>query len=783
MGPSWALIRKKDCGLHHPNESRPAKLRLNYLIVLLKLNFLLTGCVLLAGQPDSRSQAQRFASFEAGRPVLEASTTVYWNRHSVPYIRASSDRDLFATWGYTHTHLRWAQMEILRRISQGRLAESAGPLAIDLDHTIRILSLDRGLQERWQSLPALTRVWIEAFVEGINSYIESHANSKEQPREFELLDIQPTAWTPMDVLRIGRLAAADLTLGFYFQYLKNEGRPGFEEMWREYDRGRDLGRTSAATPPRADLPRVLDQLGFRLLWDTTRSGSNSLVIGRKWTGEGALIASDPHVGIFLPNLWVLNGIESPSFHAVGLSLPGLPFIALGRAPQHAWGGTNMRTISSHLYEIEESDLKNSTSRIEKIRVRWWPDVERSVRQSSKGPILSDSPYFRRSSGRLPLALDWIGHDFDGDEISAFLGAARAKNFKQFKEAFRNYAVSGQSITYADRDGHIGLVLAARVRKFSRPELNSLVIKPAADHSVEFLRPTDLPHLENPSAGFIASANNRPLKTPFALAQSYARNDRVDRLRRLMEDRIERQPQLGFDLEFLRQVQLDVVSESSRDLAHRLAQNWPEHAITRALREWDGQYRAIDHAPVIFEVALAHFDELTSSPKDHADLKLFKDLKTRLQERLVAEPTVRLFTTIFDRTLKSLGTREVNWGDYHRQSLQTPLGALPLIGSRYRRGEFPADGSNDTLNKSGHPVSTGPAQVTYGAQSRHISRLSELDANEFVLLGGQDGWLWNPQIDDQVMMWRKGEYFRFPLSREGVESLFNAHVTRFPSVAK
>ena len=41
---------------------------------------------------------------------------------------------------------------------------------------------------------------------------------------------------------------------------------------------------------------------------------------------------------------------------VGLSIPGTPFIALGRNDRIAWGGTNMRALRTFLYEIDDEDI-------------------------------------------------------------------------------------------------------------------------------------------------------------------------------------------------------------------------------------------------------------------------------------------------------------------------------------------------------------------------------------------------------------------------------------------
>jgi len=71
-------------------------------------------------------------------------------------------------------------------------------------------------------------------------------------------------------------------------------------------------------------------------------------------------------------------------------------VLVGRNPDIAWGGTNMRSASSDLYELIPEQLGNLKTRTEKINVRWWKDKEVEIRMSEMGPVLSDSPFFKNS---------------------------------------------------------------------------------------------------------------------------------------------------------------------------------------------------------------------------------------------------------------------------------------------------------------------------------------------------------------------------------------------------
>ena len=57
------------------------------------------------------------------------------------------------------------------------------------------------------------------------------------------------------------------------------------------------------------------------------------------------------------------------------------------------------------------------------------------------------------------------------------------------------------------------------------------------------------------------------------------------------------------------------------------------------------------------------------------------------------------------------------------------------------------------------------RVTYGANARHVSDMSDPDANYFVLFGGQDGIMESPTSMDQLELWKKGEMIQLPLDPE------------------
>ena len=108
-----------------------AGLRRNAVLLLTALA-LLPGCAALFPRPVGTEA--RLATLPRQAPGLAQPVTIRWNRHLVPWIEAESDTDLAYALGLVHGHLRGAQIEIMRLVARGRLAEIAGPIATDIDH-------------------------------------------------------------------------------------------------------------------------------------------------------------------------------------------------------------------------------------------------------------------------------------------------------------------------------------------------------------------------------------------------------------------------------------------------------------------------------------------------------------------------------------------------------------------------------------------------------------------------------------------------------------------------
>gem|GEM_PF-534985 len=595
----------------------------------------LAGCSLFTPLPAPETRTQRLSAFPVDGLPLDATVNIHWDAHQVPFIEAETDHDAAFALGLVHAHLRLGQMEIFRRVAQGRLAESVGPLAVDIDHGLRIIDFGRAAAATEAAMSPEARAWTEAFVAGINAYQERMTTL---PHEFALLGIEPTPWRVRDVLTFGRLAGTDVNWLVWANLLRLRQRPDWPELWTR------LVENGSASVPSFDAGSD-EALLHELLAGLSRSGSNSLAVAGSRTASGAaLMANDPHLGIYLPNVWLLAGVKSPSQHAVGLMIPGLPFFALGRNPWIAWGGTNMRAASSELIDLSALPADAISSRQERIAVRWWFDRQVTVRDSSWGPVLSDVPLL--SDLELPpVAVKWTGHA-PSDEIAAMLAVTRARNFAEFRAAFAPFAVPGQNMLYADGDGNIGQVMAVELPRRNGSPPADVILQPdgrAAAWS-ELAGILELPASYNPAAGFLASANNRPTNgSAVQIGYFFSPDDRVLRMAEIMESA---SPVTVADLQ---QVQTDTYMASSVALRDVLVAklealdlgesgNAEARAVVTRLADWDGRYDVDSAGAVAFESFRAAFADafyrVRFGDQDWAAFANVARIKTLLREDVV-----------------------------------------------------------------------------------------------------------------------------------------------------
>jgi penicillin amidase len=739
-----------------------------FWISLLAVVLMVSGCAAL--RPVPKTMAERLDAFPRDRLPVERPVTIRWNRFQVPFVEAETDRDLAFALGLVHAHLRLAEIRVLKQLVQGRASEMVGPVARNIDHALKIMDIGRASPEMVRQLPAAERMLLESFAAGLNLY-QSRMN--ELPPEFSLLGLEPEPFTVEELVSIGRLGSADINWLVYLGLLRLREHPDFARIWA---RALEVGSGPVVSFTAQGDVGALE----RIVLSTARSGSNAVAVAPEKSASGsALVAGDPHLGMGVPNLWLLAGMRSPSFTGVGFMVPGLPFIAEGRSFDLAWVGTNIRSANSEFYDISKVNDAGIETRTAKIKQRFWFATMRELRTSRFGPIVSDSSVVPSRPGET-IALKWIGHQ-PTDEIGSLFEVMRAKNAGEFREALRGFAVSPQNFLCADTQGNICHVLATVLPKRStmKPAAPILDASDPANEWLEFADSATLPSALNPPQGFLASANNKPADTPFPIGYFFSADERVRRLQQFIGERDK------VSLHDLKVLQRDTLSLDSRDLASslvRLIESEPNAAAAPPaflsdLKGFDGDYRVHARGPVVYETLLYHLvpavygamsaDELVGPYSDLRQLKryLLSDIEALQPERR------REILVAAIRRASTDSAKFATWGDMHRLRVQHWLAPLPLLGRNFIYGDYPSGGSRETPMKTAHGLINGVTVSTFGSQARFVSDMGDPDSSEFVLIGGNDGWVGSENSLDQVPLWLKGEYIRMPLRPETVAREF------------
>jgi penicillin amidase len=338
------------------------------------------------------------------------------------------------------------------------------------------------------------------------------------------------------------------------------------------------------------------------------------------------------------------------------------------------------------------------------------------------------------------------------------------------------------MTFADRSGKIGQLTAARLPKRSSNPPSDMVNPPGNGWDSQ-VSGADLPHVYAPEAGFAATANARVTSAETPIGFHFSPPDRLRRLNRLLGETAK----LGVE-DFMK-IHEDVHSEFAL-LQNKRVVSWiseisPLEPETRRLRTalegWNGDYDADSRGALAFELILFHLSRRFVSPQR---LKAYETCwATRnlaWDDICAADAGTR--KNALSHALQRASADFANtdcWGSRHRLALVHFLGAIPFLRQRYRLSDDPVSGSSETLMKTAHPLTNRRHSSSYGSVARHISDMSDDDANYFVLLGGQDGWFKSTTYADQSTLWKSGLYVQVPLRIEKVRAEFPFHTTISP----
>ncbi|MDX1482842.1 MAG: penicillin acylase family protein [Alphaproteobacteria bacterium] len=755
-----------------------------------------------------------------GRLTLEgprSEVDILRDRHGIPHIRAQSMDDAYFALGFVHAQDRMWQMEMMRRLGTGRLAEMAGRRLLPHDRALRTLGVGRLARDGYAILPAPVKAALEAYARGVNAWIKAHSGAL--PPEFYVAGISPAPWDPTDSLIWGRLLGLRLSANWRREALRARllGRLTPEQvaaLWPPYPAEGPVtvptpGRKAEIPPPTPSAPRdaALDRI-FAALDDilpapVTTTASNSWAVSGSRTQSGKpIVAGDPHLGFEAPNLWYLARVSGPGLAIAGATLPGVPFHVLGHNGHIGWTLTTTGADTQDLVietlapgddgrYLTADGPRRFATRTETVRIRGETPVQITVRATRNGPVVSDLTgrvAVSAPPGRV-IALKSAALSPADRTAEALYLLNRARNWTEFRAALRHFHSPVQNFIYGDAQGHIGFQIAGRIpiRKSSDGFVPVRGDRGAGDW-IGFIPFDRLPSALDPAAGTIVNANNRAVGTgyPYLITRDWDRHYRARRIEQL----------LGTGgrhaIANSAAMQMDNLSLAAREMVPILVAATPAKAATAAtlerLRKWDGQVLGPRAEPLIFHVWMREIvsglvgDDLgplaaAYRRADPAFIRRALETETAWCDDVTTPPRETcgaVLDAALDRTLAHLRRRfgtdpaQWRWDKVHIARFRNrALSILPVIG-RWANIEVATDGDTYTLNRgTTRRGSRGrPFAHVHGATYRAIYDFADLDRSRFMQPTGQSGNPLSPHYRDLIQPWRNGQYVAMPARPSG-----------------
>jgi penicillin amidase len=751
---------------------------------------------------------------------LHAPVQVRYDEAGVPHIRAEHEADLYRALGYVHAQDRLFQMEILRRLSRGELAEILGPKLVETDRLFRTLGIRAhadAYAARLDPASPATRA-LQAYLDGINQFQTDHP----APIEFLLLGIPKRPFTMADTASVAGYLAYSFAAAFRQEpaltRVRDQLGPDylriFDLAW--YPDGVAQGQPAAAASApaaaaalspgdRLDLDRLaaLSQRALEIAGVPMYEGSNAWVVAGSRSASGKpLLAGDPHISFAVPAVWYEAHLvlaptapagAVPAFELYGLHQALNPFALVGHNQRFGWSLTMFQNDDIDLI-AETTDAEHADQvlvhgrweplqvRRETIQVKGGAPVELTLRRSPHGPIVNDA--LDKTAGSRPIAMWWAFLETENPVLEAFYRLNRADTLAKAREAASLIHAPGLNVVWASAAGDIGWWAAARLPLRPAGVDPHFVLdgSTGAADKPGFLPFSQNPQEENPARGYIVSANHQPAgATP--VPGYYNLWDRAQRL----DQQLTARPG-GWDVSAMQALQLDTQTGYGPRVLKPLlgelraaAKDPAEAALVDRLAAWTGDHPVGAVAPTLFNQFLfdlareAMADELGDEPYallrrtralDHALPRLAVDpgspwwdrRDTPAVKETRADIVAAAWRATIDHLKATLGEDPADWtwGRAHRLTHEHPLGKQAPLDKVFNVGPYAVPGGRETPNNLSGPLAAVPAPVTYGPSTRRVIDFARPGAARGINPVGQSGVWGDRHYADQADTYARGE---------------------------
>ncbi len=738
-----------------------------------------------------------FASQNFEIPGLKGSARVLMDERLVPHIFADNMADAAFAQGFVTAKYRLFQMDLISRLSAGRLSEILGERTLATDKLTRRQGMVYGARksvEVWKQSPEIMEV-LQAYADGVNAYIDQLCVC-EYPIEFKLLNYQPEKWSVMKTALVKKYMDKTLCFGEddveATNALQQFGREVFDKLYPLYNPKQSpvipAGTPWDFEPLPADTSRVVaptEAIGFIDMHvgdsSTLLEGSNNWAVSGNKTASGhPILCNDPHLRLTLPSIWFETQIHTKALNAYGVTVPGFPGVLIGFNENIAWGETNVGQDANDWYEIQWTDesktayyldgkIHQADLVVEKYQVKGRAEpVLDTVRWTWWGPVVYEDGS-RPWSG---MAMHWIGHEAPlPTEMMTFFGLMKAKNYDDYYDALSNYSYPAQNFVFASTEGDVAITVNGSypIKTYEQGRF----VQDGSSTANAWHGWIPFEHrarVKNPERGFVSSANQHSTDPTYPYYYHSVHFDdyrgRYINMRLAQLNNIAKEDLMGLqnDNRSLQAIEGLPAMLSNLDEA-QLDQR--ELRFLEKMKSWDYGFDAEKVEPVIFETWFNNsyrgtFDEVSAaSTKDRPMMwpenwlliqmleetpgDVFFDDKNTPDE---TETATDIVTTAFKKSIEELADKltdpDFNWATHKGTSIMH-LAQIPAFSAM-------------NLNVGGYKQAPNAISKTHGPSWRMVVSLEPGNVRGWgVFPGGQSGNPGSPFYKTGLEKWLNGEY--------------------------
>lgn len=714
---------------------------------------------------------------------LSGDLMIERNGWGIPSIKGKSLKDLFWGIGYAHASDRLFQMDMIRRLSTGRLSEVIGERTLDTDRYYKELLIEESIERSIHNLDPETEEALKSYCRGVNYYI-SHENL---PPEFGILGYKPDKWEIKDCLsvmkRMETILASSGSELTNFKIASILGREKTENLISGNNPSTIIDPEELKNFYRNDFLRTAfrDEINNRY----NSIGSNNWVISGSKTESGKpILANDPH----LPNVFPANFYQiyakANSVELSGNTIPGIPFIIIGRNKNISWGLTNVGTDvidyfilkinpENHEQYLFNGKWENFTLIKKIIKIKGGKSVSHLIKMSRFGPVLEE--------GELTLARHSLGL-YPSNSMRSIFGMNRSENISSFLTSIKEFTIPAQNVVFADNRGNIGYFPSGKIPVRSKGNgLFPVTGEGTEDMWKGFYSEDKKPYLLNPEKGFIVTANNRVLpngEIPL-YSEKWFPAFRAERITKLINsakkmtvgDNVKIQldkylPGAEFLIKVIRKMK--VHSDGAKYVFKHLT-NWDfkadrgiepnlfyrfEYYLARNL--FLDEFRDEKDRSLISRYWIYKILNYPRGDFDKKALNEWADVKnTPVKETFEQIVERSLLRTYYEFSARG-GEKKISWEKIHTILYKHPLGSIFPLNSLFNRGPYPISGGNDCIMITSFR-NRSDFNTVHLSGFRMIVDMNNFSNSLMINSSGQSGHFMSRFYDDQTKLFINEKY--------------------------